>query len=145
MTTIRRDLIKAAVGAKAVLGQSTDLLAEFLKSQINPDGGFRGRSSESDLYYTMFGIEAMTAVCPGFSCEPTVKYLQKFDGKLDSMGLVDLGCYIRCMADVSDVFSYSEAGRLLDVFRTADGGYHAFLWTAEDGMVDLGTLGGNRH
>ena len=62
--TIRRDLVKAAGRAKGTLGSSTDLVAEFLGAQVNPDGGFRGRSDESDLYYTMFGVEAMVALCP---------------------------------------------------------------------------------
>ncbi|MBW8015754.1 MAG: hypothetical protein FVQ82_06175 [Planctomycetes bacterium] len=122
--TIRRDLVKAAVGAKGVLGESTGLVAEFLKSQVNPDGGFRGRSSESDLYYTMFGVEAMTAVSPGFSCEPAVNFLRRFKGTLDKMEMVDLACYLRCMADVSDSFSFNEAWRLMEVFSTPDGGYN---------------------
>lgn len=122
--TIRRDLVKAAVRAKVVLDGAADLVTEFLKSQVSPDGGFKGRSSESDLYYTVFGTECMIALLPGLSHDPVAEYLQQFGGKLDSMGLVDLACYVRCMADVKDNFSYSETERLLDKFSTPDCGYN---------------------
>lgn len=116
--------MKAASRAKGVLGGSTDLVAEFLRSQINPDGGFRGRSSQSDLYYTMFGVEAMIAVCPDFSCQQIAEFLHQFEDKFDSMEMVDLSCYLRCMADVSDDFSFSQAGHFLESFSTPDGGYN---------------------
>jgi len=122
--TIRQDLVRAAARAKEVLDESTNLVAQFLSSKIDPDGGFRGRSSKSDLYYTMFAIEGMIAVCPDFSFELTRKYLRQLDSKLDSMGMVDLDCYLRCMADISDGFSFGETQRLMDVFRTPDGGYN---------------------
>ena len=124
MISIRRDLVKAAVLAKGVLGGSMDLVAEFLSSQINPDGGFKGRSDESDLYYTMFGVEAMVAVFPEFSCQQAAEFLHQFEDKLDSMEMVDVACYLRSMADVSDDFSFSEAGRFLEAFSTPDGGYN---------------------
>lgn len=124
MISVRRDLVKAAGRAKGVLGESTGLVNDFLKSKINPDGGFQGRSSESDLYYTMFAIEAMLAVCPEFSFDSTANFLRQFKGKLDEMEMVDLCCYIRCMADVTDSFSFKEAGRLMQAFAAPDGGYN---------------------
>jgi len=124
MISIRRDLVKAAALAKGVLGGSTDLVAEFLSSQINPDDGFKGRLNESDLYYTMFGVEAMVAVCPEFSCQRAAEFLHQFEDKLDSMEMVDVACYFRSMVDVSDDFSFSNAGCFLEAFSTSDGGYN---------------------
>ena len=124
MNTIRRDLVKEASKAQAVLGESAGLVEEFLRSQMNDDGGFKGRSDDSDLYYTMFGIEAMRAVHPEFRFDFIADFLARFKGKLDEMDMVNLCCYIRCMADVTEGFSFSEADRLTQKFATRGGGYN---------------------
>jgi probable HAF family extracellular repeat protein len=36
----------------------------------------------------------------------------------------------------------NDYGQVVGTSKTEDGGYHPFLWSAEDGMVDIGTLGG---
>jgi len=97
--SIRKDLVKTVVKAKGVLGESTELVAEFLKSQINSDGGFRGRSSDSDLYYSMFGIESLCALVAEIPYDRFSGYLRNFyfDSSLD---LVHLCCLARCVADV---------------------------------------------
>jgi len=134
--TIRRDLVISASRAKGVLGDSTGLVAEFLKSNLNSDGGFKGRSTDSDLYYTMFGIEAIHSICPQYSLESTLLFLQQFDGKLDSMEMVDICCYLRCIADVTDNFKFGDTERQLNVFSTNDGGYNV------DRSADRGTAYG---
>ena len=40
-------------------------------------------------------------------------------------------------------FGINEAGAIVGESRTVAGDIHAFLWTERDGMVDLGTLGGD--
>jgi prenyltransferase beta subunit len=122
--TIRRDLINSASRAKDVLGNSVELVTTFLKSQINTDGGFRGRSSDSDLYYTVFAAESLLAISPDFSLSETANYLRQYDKDPASMGLVDLACYIRCMADISADFSDRDFGHMIESFRTDDGGFN---------------------
>src|SRR5258708_36854515 len=39
-----------------ILGESGDLIRQFLKSQHLPDGGFADRGGNSDLYFTVFGL-----------------------------------------------------------------------------------------
>ena len=50
--------------APKTLGDSTDLVREFLLRQINPDGGFKDRSGASDLYYTVFGLDGLIGLFP---------------------------------------------------------------------------------
>ena len=45
-----------------LLGESCDLIRQFLTSQQLPDGGFADRSGNSDLYYTVFGLESFLAL-----------------------------------------------------------------------------------
>ena len=49
-------MLQVARVAPKVLGDATELVRNFLASQQNPDGGFRDRDGESDLYYTVFGL-----------------------------------------------------------------------------------------
>jgi hypothetical protein len=48
--------------ARQALGDSVDVARAFLHGQLAPDGGFRGRDGNSDLYYTVFGLEASVAL-----------------------------------------------------------------------------------
>ncbi len=45
-----------------LLGDSRDLVESFVRSQLNPDGAFCNRAGESDLYYTVFSLEALVAL-----------------------------------------------------------------------------------
>ena len=45
-----------------LLGDSTALVADFLRSQEEAAGGFADREGKADLYYTVFGIEALLAL-----------------------------------------------------------------------------------
>jgi prenyltransferase beta subunit len=119
--TIRQGLDEAASKATKHLGDSTGLVADFLCSQINQDGGFRGRSSGSDLYYTMFGIEALCALGVEIPDESVAGYLRNFysDSSLD---LVHLCCLARCLACVS---SGDIDGALVDSIMSRVDGYFA--------------------
>lgn len=98
--TIRQGLDEATGKAKKLLGDSAGLVADFLCSQINQDGGFRGRSADSDLYYTMFGIEALCALGVEIPYERISCYLRNFHSD-SSLDFVHLCCLARCLAYVS--------------------------------------------
>lgn len=97
--SIRTDLLAAAGRARKELGDSSDLVADFVFRQVNPDGGFRGRSSDSDLYYSMFGIEALCALGVKIPYDQFSGYLRKFY-TASSLDVVHLCCLARCLADV---------------------------------------------
>lgn len=122
--TIRLDMISTAARAKNLLTDSTGLVAEFITNQINPDGGFKGRTPQSDLYYTVFGIEALLALKADTNAFPIADYLLTFaDGK--SLDLVHLACLARCRAnlDTDSKLNRKIASRI-ELFRAEDGGYN---------------------
>ena len=58
------------------LGDSTTLVERFLHSQLNKDGGFQDRSGKSDLYYTVFGLEALIALSAEIPVAEVSSYLR---------------------------------------------------------------------
>src|ERR1051325_7158744 len=55
-------MLQVARLAPKLLGESTGLVRDFLLSRQNKDGGFQDRSGESDLYYTVFGLDGLLAL-----------------------------------------------------------------------------------
>jgi prenyltransferase beta subunit len=131
--TIRLDMLRAASLAKHLLGDSAELVASFITKQLNPDGGFKGRSGQSDLYYTVFGIESLLALGAEIQKKHVLNYLLKFhDGS--SLDLVHLACLARCRADLSqtqDARLKTQDARLgsgivrnIERCRCSDGAYN---------------------
>jgi prenyltransferase beta subunit len=120
-------MIAAAARAKSQLTDSTDLVAEFTAGRINPDGGFRGRTDQSDLYYTVFGIESLIALGARVDSDPLLSYLKGFaDGR--SLDLVHLACLARCRANLrppehAEHKLDERIAHRLEFHRCADGGY----------------------
>ena len=55
-------MLQVARLAPKQLGESRDLVSAFLRERVNPDGGFQDRAGASDLYYTVFGLDALIAL-----------------------------------------------------------------------------------
>lgn len=64
--------------------------AEFVRSFQQPDGGFRGRDGEADLYYTSFAIRALTMLdsLDTDLCSQLAAYLRQHDPR--QLNTVDL-------------------------------------------------------
>src|SRR5712691_5509212 len=107
-----------------LLGDASDLVRQFVASQLLPDGGFADRSGASDLYYTVFGMEASIALRrdpPDSSA-----YLERFaDG--GGLDFVHLACLCRCWANLSRGdfrrIPREDILRRLECFRSRDGGF----------------------
>ena len=88
-------MLQVARLSPILLHESADLVHSFLISKQNDDGGFQGRTPDSDLYYTLFGTEALLAL---------QQPLNNLESYLDSVDpntctdLVDLACYARLHA-----------------------------------------------
>ena len=115
------------------LGDSAELVEKFFRSQLNADGGFRDRSGDSDLYYTVFGLEGLIALGFALPAE-TAGYLRRF-GNGASLDLVHLCCLVRCWASLSGAaappFDVEAVTRRLESFRMAGGGYNTQLDSGE--------------
>ncbi|MDC0143799.1 terpene cyclase/mutase family protein [Verrucomicrobia bacterium] len=93
--SLRLEMLQVARLAPAVLGEAAGLVKEFLRGQQNPDGGFKDRSGKSDLYYTVFGLDALAV----FQAEPNLDTVEKFLGTFadgDGLDLVHLSGLTRC-------------------------------------------------
>lgn len=118
-------MLQVARLAPQQLGESRDLVAAFLHSRLTADGGFQNRAGDSDLYYTVFGLEALIALQETIPADPVASYLTRF-GNGEGLDFVHLACLARCWAsvsrDVADVPARAILTRL-EEHRTSDGGY----------------------
>ena len=118
-------MLQVARLAPKQLGESRDLVAGFFRSCLNPDGGFRNRTGESDLYYTVFGLEGLIALQEPVPTDRVTPYLRRFD-RLAQLDLVHLACLARCWVAVSRDLSVIPVRDILErveLHRAADGGY----------------------
>ena len=97
--SLRLEMLQVARVAPKVLGDAAELVRNFLASQQNPDGGFRDRDGESDLYYTVFGMDALAV----FQAEPDMAAVEQFlltHGEGGDPDLVHLSSLARCWGTV---------------------------------------------
>ena len=107
---------------------------QFLLSQQMPDGGFRGREGDSDLYYTGFAVRAF-AVSGGLEQEhrdQVARYLAQHDPL--QLGVIDLLSWLYSalvvqaaggadlLQSAADDFG-DQVAEKLESTRVADGGY----------------------
>lgn len=60
--SLRLEMLQVARLAPAVLGEGADLIEAFVRARQHPDGGFRDRDGGSDIYYSVFAVDALTAL-----------------------------------------------------------------------------------
>lgn len=125
--SFRLEMLQVARLAPRVLGDSASLVEVFLRSQLNPDGGFADRQGRSDLYYTVFGLEGLRAVQVDFDSVATGDYVRSF-GEGVGLDFVHLCSLARCGANLQASFFRDDTAEKitarLESYRTADGGYH---------------------
>jgi prenyltransferase beta subunit len=92
--SFRLEMLQAARRAPARLGESADLVRQFVRGQQLPDGSFRDRSGRSDIYYTVFGLDCLLALDEPL---PTglEDYLRRFGGG-EPLDFVHFTCLARC-------------------------------------------------
>jgi hypothetical protein len=118
-------MLQIARLAPKQLGESRDLVAAFLHERLNPDGGFQDRAGASDLYYTVFGLDALVALQEDLPVEQTGAYLDRF-GDGAGLDFVHLACLARARASLRRKPDAAIVARLLariEACRSADGGY----------------------
>ncbi|MFC1462047.1 prenyltransferase/squalene oxidase repeat-containing protein [Verrucomicrobiota bacterium] len=120
------EMLEAAALARPELREGADDVRGFVRSRAMPDGGFKGRGADSDLYYTVFGLDCMMAMGEQPDLEQTATFLAK-SGDGDGLDLIHLGCLARCWTRLGlKGLSDSDARTILarvEKYRSRDGGY----------------------
>lgn len=119
-------MLQVARLAPNLLLEAGDRVVEFLRGQINDDGGGKDRAGDSDLYYTVFTLEGLIAMRAEPDFARTREYLAQFGhgGELD---FVHLSCLARCWAALpggapDDAMRHNLLERI-ETFRSSDGAY----------------------
>ena len=126
-------MLQVARLAPRSLGESAALVAGFLRGSVNADGGFRDRAGDSDLYYTVFGLEGLVAVSEPLP-DAAAPYLERF-GDGGGLDFVHLTCLARAWATLcrngAPVELRDPLAARIEAFRTADGGFNVSPGAAE--------------
>lgn len=132
-------MLQVARLSPKLLGDSADLVRDYLRSQLTPAGGFADRAGNPDLYYTVFGLEGLFALRADLPIVQVLGYL-KSQGAGEQLDFVHLSCLCRCWAGMpKDEHKHIPSEAILskvESFRSADGGY-----AQEPGQAD-GTVYG---
>jgi hypothetical protein len=119
-------MLQVARLSPKLLGDSADLVRDYLRSQLTPAGGFADRAGNPDLYYTVFGLEGLFALRADLPTAQVLRYL-KSQGAGEQLDFVHLSCLCRCWAGMpKDEHRHIPADAILrkvESFRSADGGY----------------------
>jgi hypothetical protein len=132
-------MLQVARLAPKILGdEATKLVVQFLRSQQNEDGGFKDRQGKSDLYYTVFALDALTALQEPIDSPRVRGYVESF-GDGAGLDFVHLCTLARCWAALTCGSSQREPALRratipaatrdsllhgLSAFRAGDGGFH---------------------
>lgn len=118
-------MLQVARLAPTLLGESRDLVRDFYLQRLNPDGGFQDRAGESDLYYTVFGLEGLAAL-EHDAPSTTPAFLARF-GAGEDLDFVHLTCLARAWATAERSGPPPHVAgaivRNIEAYRSRDGGY----------------------
>src|SRR3954463_7316086 len=117
-------MLQVARLSPKLLAEAAPLVEQFVRGQMNADGGFNDRAGASDLYYTVFGLECLMALRADISAAAGIPYLQIF-GEGVGLDLVHLACLARCWADVKTTAPDPAAiAQRIEKHRSGNGGYN---------------------
>ena len=143
--SLRLQLLQVARLAPRLLGDSADLVRDFLRRQITAEGGGCDRAGRPDLYYSIFALAGMQALDVPLPLDRVEAHVRTFgDGR--NLDLVHLSALARCWAIIGTNRMPEGLERALldriEQFRKPDGGYegdrNATHGTAYGAFVALG-------
>ncbi|MBL7215717.1 MAG: terpene cyclase/mutase family protein [Phycisphaerae bacterium] len=124
---IRQSLIDAAGRSAFLLGPRVADVVRMLARRQNPDGGFRGKGADSDLYYTGFALLSLIALKAEFDTTTVISFLDSFKSG-QGQDLAHLAALIRqrmlVMNEPFDEKLRNEFREQVETFLCDDGGYH---------------------
>src|SRR5688572_1170647 len=95
--SFRLEMLQVARLAPQLLGDAADLVRGFIRRQALECGAFPDRAGRADLYYTVFGIEALLALHTEPDWTRIAEWLGTF-GDGDGLDFIHLCCLARCHA-----------------------------------------------
>jgi hypothetical protein len=133
-------MLQVARLAPRLLGESAGLVESFLRSQIDEDGAFHDRGGKGDLYYTVFGAEALLALRADLPSAALAAYLRSC-GDGAGLDLVHTACLARAWAALppplrEEAPAAALTARLAEHRREATTAYALFLLAGA--LQDLG-------
>ena len=124
--SLRLQLLQVARLAPRLLGDSTDLVRDFLQSQITENGGGKDRDGNPDLYYTIFALAGLQALDGDIPLERVQEYLASH-GDGEGLDFVHLSALARCWAAIDQQGMPDDLPKRvlerIETFRKPDGGY----------------------
>lgn len=132
--SLRLEMLQVARLAPKLLGESADLVRDFLLKRQHEKGGFGDRAGNTDLYYSVFGLDGLIAL-QARPTYPLETYLRSY-GDGAGLDFVHLCCLARAWAGLADLHQSAERPpaeailRRIEAFRTKDGGYHVMTGCA---------------
>ncbi len=124
--TVRQRMLQTAAAARKLLREGADRVVQFVRSKARADGGFAGRGGKSDLYYTVFALECLSALGAPVPSEGAVEFL-KARGDGEGLDLVHLASLVRAWATVAPETLAGPLGEAfaarIEAHRSQDGGY----------------------
>ncbi|HWB06792.1 MAG TPA: prenyltransferase/squalene oxidase repeat-containing protein [Verrucomicrobiales bacterium] len=130
--SFRLEMLQVARLAPQLLGEAADLVRAFLQRQVLPCGAFPDRDGCPDLYYTVFGMEALLALHAEPDWPLMTEWLREF-GDGAGLDFIHLCCLARCHAAVPEktvVLTGEQRESMLSrlaAWRTPDGGFNQRL------------------
>lgn len=126
--SLRLEMLQVARLARSVLGDDACGLVEaYVRSQQNPDGGFRDREGVSDLYYTSFAIDALTALQVPLPEDSLRRFLESKLADPAELDFVHLCCLARGFSALTNRPSPALLAPVyegIERYRSEDGGYN---------------------
>lgn len=124
--SLRLQMLQVARLGARELGESADLVRQFLHGQFNADGGGVDRVGKADLYYTIFALAGLQALEEALPIERVEPWLKKF-GEGEGLDFVHLGALARCWSAIG-AEKLNDAGKdqlltRIEAYRSDDGGY----------------------
>ena len=111
--SFRLEMLQVARLAPQLLGDAADLVRSFVRGQALDCGAWSDRDGRPDLYYTVFGMEALLALHTEPDWTRLAAWLTTF-GDGASLDFIHLCCLARCWSAVPE-----NIARLPDESRTA--------------------------
>lgn len=96
--SLKLEMLQVARLAPKLLGESATLVRQFVRRQQHPAGGFQNRAGQSDLYYTVFGLDCLVALQEPLDPDRLDHYLRSF-GNGERLDFVHLTCLVRCWSE----------------------------------------------